>query len=390
MNITKFRFNLFLGTVVAISSAIPPALNAQDVVAARTTVITACGKLFAIDANADHLTPEQRASIVQKNLDNALVAAKDRSPEAVRVSMLNNNPILTLDHFYIVTADGNSAKRNHMTQMELAHKWADSIRMCLADSQAVKNYISMLTGKYPKTAIKEGFGATTVSVLPFGALLPIELTQPLDTGNLMLNQPIEAALTTDVPLQPLFNSYIPAGTVALGHLVNPGRYNVNHIAGKEGLMVSFFALRTPDGKEIPIDGHVLGGFRQVDERMLGGVNRTHYISVQPIQPNCLVTKTSAVITDNTIAFGPAVTTSTTCCGAAQKGTIVGAWRGLRQDALTQDETQYFNALILTRKPGHIIPAGEPLMLQLSSSSSIAVASPLPAAGAEVASVGVGM
>src|SRR5277367_6465000 len=167
MKISKLKTNILLGTVMAASIALPQIVTAQNIVGARTTIITACGKLFSIDSNADNLTPEQRAQIVQKNLDNALIAAKHRTPDAVRVSMMNRNPIVTLDGFYIVTADGNSAARNRMTQLELAHKWADSIRFCLADAKSIENYIAMLTGRYPKSkVVAEAATSTDVAVLP--------------------------------------------------------------------------------------------------------------------------------------------------------------------------------------------------------------------------------
>ena len=114
----------------------------------ESTVITACGKLFAIDANAAGLTAEQRARIIQRNLDNALISAKHRTPSAVRVVMMNRNPVVALDGYYIATADGNSAARNGMTQLELAEKWAESIRMCLSDTASIDKYLAMLTGSY--------------------------------------------------------------------------------------------------------------------------------------------------------------------------------------------------------------------------------------------------
>jgi hypothetical protein len=301
------------------------------------------------------------------------------------VAMLNNNPIVTLDNFYVVTADANSAKRSYMTQIQLANKWADSIRMCLADTASVEHYVAMLTGRYPKAKIASEStfigAANDVAVMPWGFTLPVELSQSLDTDAMHLNDTIEAVLTTDVPLQPHFISYLPAGTVALGHLVDAGPFNPNHFAGKRALMLNFFALKTPDGKEIPINGHILGG-----------ANNWRYVSVKPIQPNCLAECNSkATITSNTISFGPTTTNVTsvqqTTMPLAQKGTIIGAWRGLPEDVMTQDS---FHRLLLSRDTGLVVPAGEPLMLQLNASSTIAINSAAPASGIQVSSVGIGM
>ena len=383
MNISKLRFNVLLGALTALSIALPKVATAQETIVAKTTIITACGKLFSIDSNAAGLSPEQRAAIVQKNLDNALIAAKSRLPGAVCVKMINRNPVVTLDNFYIVTADANSAERNHMTQLQLAQKWADSIRMCLADSQMVNNYIAMLTGSYGKKEkeISSAATSTDVAVMPWGSILPVQLSSDLLADAMRLGDPVQAVLSTDVPLGPHFNTYLPAGTIALGRLDDAAPFNCNNFAGKHALTLSFYALQTPDGKEIPINGHILGG-----------ANVWRYISVNPIQASCCLEKPMAKITSKEIAFGSdtmtEVKSSTTCRGPlAQKGTIVGAWRGLPVDHMTQEG---FHRLLLTPSTGIAIGAGEPMMLQLSSSSSIAVNTAVPAAGIQVSSVGVGM
>src|SRR4029077_1875388 len=103
-------------------------------VAERATVMGACGKLFDVDANAAGITAQERAAIIQKNLDSAIIHAKNRTPSAVNVMVVNRNPVVTLDGFHIATADGNSAARHRTTQMQLAQEWANSIKFCLADA----------------------------------------------------------------------------------------------------------------------------------------------------------------------------------------------------------------------------------------------------------------
>lgn len=368
MKLSKLRFNVILGAMTALSLALPAATNAQNLVATRTTIITACGKLFSIDANAAGLTPEQRAAIVQKNLDNALIAAKHRTPDAVRVSMMNNNPIVTLDNFYIVTADANNAARLGMTQMQLAHKWADSIRMCMADATAMNKYISMLTGRYPTTSTKAAIATKTdIAVLPWGTNLPVQLTGAISANSGRIGDQIQAVLSADVPLGPQFNAYLPAGTVALGVLADAAPFNCNHFAGKYALTPQFYALRTPDGKEIPINGHILGG-----------ANTWRYVSVTPVQPNCAA-DSKAQISSNTIAFGPKF--------QAVSGTITGGWRGMPIDLQTQEG---FHRLLLSHGCGLLLPAGEPMLLQLNSSSTVAVSTPITQMETQVSSAGIGM
>ncbi|MFX5634354.1 hypothetical protein ABTE18_21150, partial [Acinetobacter baumannii] len=63
---------------LALSLSLQPSGKA-DTTTITSTTIMACGPLFSIDCNADGKTAGERARIVQKNLDNALVAAKHRS-----------------------------------------------------------------------------------------------------------------------------------------------------------------------------------------------------------------------------------------------------------------------------------------------------------------------
>ncbi len=371
---------MVLGAMVALGISLPQSASAQDIAAARTTVITACGKLFSIDSNAAGLTPEQRATIVQKNLDNALIASKHRTPDAVRVSMMNRNPIVTLDGFYIVTADLNSAERNHMSQMQLAQKWADSIRFCMADAEAMRNYIAMLTGRYPNRNLAAAAAASTdVAVLPWGTTLPVRLTAPLVTDAMRLGDAVTAELTTDIPLAPKFAEYLPAGTIALGEVADAAPFNCNNFAGKRAITVSFYALQTPDGNQIPINGHIMGG-----------ANTFRYVTVQPIKANCCA-ETNKSISSSTLSFGSDNMIETTNSmmvnrPLAQRGTIVGAWRANPIDWQTQEN---FHRLLLSRDTGMVIPAGVPLTLQLNSSSSISVSSAAPAIGTQVSAVGVG-
>ena len=123
MNNRKINLKSLSTTAVAVAISFSFQQSARGDTTVETTKIMACGPLFSIDANADHKTAALRASIVQRNLDSALVASKNRGPSAVRVSIQNNNPIVTLDNFYIVTADKNSAVRAGVSQNELAEQW---------------------------------------------------------------------------------------------------------------------------------------------------------------------------------------------------------------------------------------------------------------------------
>jgi hypothetical protein len=137
MQIREFEFKTIFLTIASLALSMSLQLSARGDTEVIATTIMACGPLFSIDANADNKTAAQRAVIVQKNLDNALVAAKNKGPNCVGVVMMNHNPVVTLDHYYIVTADENSAIRNGISQAQLAERWADSIRRCLMNTAMV-------------------------------------------------------------------------------------------------------------------------------------------------------------------------------------------------------------------------------------------------------------
>src|SRR4029079_10525839 len=81
-----------------------PGVRAADTIVETNSIVTAC-KLFEIDSNAGLLTAAKRVQIINKRLDNALINATNLSPSAVRISIVQRNPVVTLDHFMIVTAD---------------------------------------------------------------------------------------------------------------------------------------------------------------------------------------------------------------------------------------------------------------------------------------------
>jgi hypothetical protein len=337
-------------------------LSAQaDAVTVKTTTIFACGRLFEIQANADGMTAAERAVIVQKNLDNALIAAHDRSPKAVRVSIMNRNPVVSLDNFYVVTADGNSAARANMTQMELAEKWADSLRVCLSDKVSLQSYMSMLTGKFEaKTKLALG-NREDIAVAPFGMTLPIQLSCSVHADTAKLGDSIEAVVRTDVPFGPGFTTYLPAGTQALGELVYARDYVPNNYGGKHALTPWFHSLRTPDGKEIPIDAYIVGD-----------INFWKNIKTEPSQAICSESSEGFVETMR----------QENLPDHAVPGEVVGGWRGYPVGASNSlgfsGEPGYrtsnlqYNGLIVPNHSLATIPSGTKMLLQLASTTTISV------------------
>jgi len=116
-------------------------------VLADSSVRLAGQTLFSLGTGGD-----SRAQTVQNNLDNALVAAKDKTPGAVNITYVKGLPVITLAGYQVVTVDGASAKAAGSTPAVLAQKWADSIRNSLRDQTSVDSYVAQLTGSYASSA----------------------------------------------------------------------------------------------------------------------------------------------------------------------------------------------------------------------------------------------
>lgn len=371
----KQSVKAFMTSALSLAFALSLQTVAKCDTEVSTTTIMACGPLFSIDANADGKTARQRAQIIQRNLDNALIAGKDFKSHNVIVAFQNHNPIVVVDGYYVATADKNSAIRAGVSQPALAEQWADSIRHCLSDSLMLNKYISMLTGESNKETLKTAaLTRTDVAVMPWGMLLPVSLSNGISFPSCELGMPISAELTNDVPLGPGFSCYLPKGTVALGKLVDAKPFNPNNFAGKGALMPYFFALRTPDGAEIPINGHILGGddfWRKISIQPLEVAADKRVVAERFVDVNEGVTETGTggskmvTITKETIVGKPLT---------AYNGEIAGGWRGVVED---QDIQARFPRLTLNPHKALYIPGGQRMMLQLGSTSSIAVNSAAP-------------
>lgn len=322
---------------------------AQGELRSSTTMITACGELFAIDSNAANLTAAQRAEIIQKRLDAALLATKLRVPDAVAVQIMNRNPVVTLDNMLIATADGNSAARARMSQMELAQKWADSIRACLAHTEDINKYVAMLTGQFEqKAVVAKTLGDDEICVAPREMLFPITLVNPLNTETARLGDLVEAVISHDTPLPPNFSTFIPAGARAYGEVIDANLHVPNKLVGRDGISIEFNEIKMPDGRKVPISGHVLGA-----------VDQWTIIKHKPTTAEHVSNSTS--IKDNAMLVNIDLKPS--------NGIVTGGWRMGPED---RDTHSSFRRLVISRRPGYTIPCGEPMLMQLSGTTTIAV------------------
>jgi hypothetical protein len=208
----------------------------------------------------------------------------------------------------------------------------------------------MLTGRFPEKDLAGMLTREEIAVLTPDTLLPLKLISPISAENAAIGDVIEAVTSNDVPLGPSFTSYLPAGTLALGEVVSAHKYTNNDCDGKDAISVNFFKLRTPDGKEIPIEAH-----------FLGSLNKWKMIHIQPIAAeSCTDGPLHAVgmFTETRSHIQPA------------KGFVVGAWRGKPLDEM---QVEKYPRLILSRESDIVVHAGEPMLLKFVSNTAIALA-----------------
>ncbi len=344
MSTKAIRFKVAASLAVAAGFALtaPLAALAQNTIVEETKTLTLCDDLFAIDANADKKTAKERHRIIQANLDNALLMADDLRAEAVKVRRVNDIPVVELDGFHIVTADANSAKRNRMTREALAKKWADKLRFCLAKKKVVKNYIARLQGvqKKKQVAIKED---KTVAVVKPETKMPIHMITKFEYDGTTIGDPVTALLSKDFPLPPKFNTYIPKGSLVHGRVVDSEKHTYNGYPKKNSVTIDFHSIELPNGQDIPIQAHVVGG-------------ENEFIAARPSKQKDV---------DTTLDAGKKPS-------GTEEGVITGAWLGA---SLNKSEAARLPRLVMDKGSVFNIKPTEQLQIETTATTAISIASP---------------
>ncbi|MBX9686631.1 MAG: hypothetical protein K2X27_08005 [Candidatus Obscuribacterales bacterium] len=118
------------------------------VMAADGAIRIAGNTVFENKVASGGMSVGQRAETIQKNLDNALVAAKDRSASAVSIVYVKGVPVITLGGYQVCTVDADNARLAGVTPAVLAQRWADALKKSLSDQSSVNSYVAQLTGAY--------------------------------------------------------------------------------------------------------------------------------------------------------------------------------------------------------------------------------------------------
>jgi hypothetical protein len=204
--------------------------------------VTMAGEEVFRTASADGFTGQHRAWLAQDALDNALVAASDRSPAAVLVARENGAITVTLDGRRFATVDANSAQSAGMTTGELAEKWAQSVRDFLSDQDRTALYVATLKNE---NRIQANIALTERTFfVPAGMTFEISLNTALPADTCKLGDAVEGTIDKDVIVG---NYAIPAGTIAIGEVC------LAKSDEPDSFSIRFSSLRTPNGTILPID-----------------------------------------------------------------------------------------------------------------------------------------
>lgn len=364
---TKSRILLAMTALLALGFAIGPVI-ADEVVVTEKRTIHLCGDLFELEANADKLTAGERAIIVQKNLDNAIVKAKDRSPQAVTVEIVNRHPVVMLNGFHIVTADANSAKRKNMTMLALAEYWASEIKDCLSDENAIKSYVSKMTSTTPVASAVVSTDKHIVVMKP-EMQLPIQIVSGFYNDGATIGDNVTAVISRDIPLETGYKTYLPKGTLVHGKVVSADLYKYNGFPNKDAVTIDFFALETPDGQEIPINAHIMGSHNEFVLADAKPIDR--FVAIDQYKNK--MDKDNWVVEEPEAAAQGMVDLSKGRPLAA-KGFITGSWIG---SPYTKEQQHWYTSRLLMDKGStFIIPAESELLMETHATTSIAVAAPI--------------
>ena len=124
------------------------AIHRAYITASPTPVHFAGEEVFAIRTPAGLFSAEERRLIVERNLNNALVASADRSPEAVGIEIVNSLPVIRLGNEHIVTIDHLMAADYGMSKLETANLFATNLKRVLSESDRIENYVAQLGGDF--------------------------------------------------------------------------------------------------------------------------------------------------------------------------------------------------------------------------------------------------
>ncbi len=362
------------------------------VLAAGSEVHLAGQVVLSNIASVGSMTSQARSEQIQTSLDNALIAAKDRGPSAVSVAYVKGTPVLTLGGFHVATVDAASAKSAGTTPALLAKKWADTLRNALRDQESIEAYVSQMNGDYvasapapisspaPAASPSPSYGSSQAAIpdnnsnyqpafqpgyqssmpaykqgrivyAPAGLVLPATLSTSISADVAKAGDLVQAQLSQAVILG---DSQLPAGTVLIGNVTEA---TAGRMLGRSGeLGLKFNRMRTPDGQEIPITAHLMGGIGKFNE--VGG-DTADTFKGETWKGKVVQAGLRGAIGAGT---GAALGTAVGAIAGGGRGVGKGAWSGTAIGA----GVGVAQSLLLRKGKSVVVASGTPIQLQLDA------------------------
>jgi Flp pilus assembly protein TadD len=140
------------GTTVVTTGGQPVSTMYKGEVVYRPLAVRVAGEeVFTMNAPAGGFTAQERALIVERNINNALISTVDRSPASVEIVPINNLPVIRIGGKHVVTIDSNSARMANTSMADLATLWSENMKKALSDSARVNTYVASLQGDFIPT-----------------------------------------------------------------------------------------------------------------------------------------------------------------------------------------------------------------------------------------------
>lgn len=401
------------------------AVSVLPALAQEASVRVAGKQAFGNIAAGGGLSATNRADTIQRNLDNALVAASDKSPQAVQIVYVKGTPVITLGGYQVATVSAADAQLAGTTTAVLAQRWATNLKSSLNDAQSVNSYVAQLTGGDVPSAVpavassyqpsnnyqpvnygnnlaqgqygnqyqygnqqyapppqyggqqyaapQQSYGAPgqyqrgRVSFAPAGLTLPVTLSTSISTQIAKPGDLVQATLNNNVDLG---GSVIPAGSAVIGQISNA---KSGGFLGRSGMLtIQFNRLRTPDGVETPISSHIVGGIGKYSA--VGGQDSSTY------KGEGMGTKAgqAAIRTGVGAGLGAGLGTAIgAIAGHGGRGAGRGAWSG----AAIGGGLGLADSLLLRKGKDVVIAGGTQLQVQLDAAATIGGAGVPPYTGA---------
>lgn len=319
---------------------------------------------FDVPLGAGKMTATQRAAAIQKNVDNALVASTDRTPNTVAVTTVNKQPVITLGGFYVASIDAATAQKLGVTSTVLAQKWSNGLKGALANEATVGNYIAQLvgSGQQPQTGISSNetgsypyYHKGGVIYVPAGMTLPIVLNTSLSSQTCRSGDPIQATLARPIVLG---DAEIPANSLLLGQIVDAAPGTEMSHSGQMSL--HFTTLQTPSGAAVPISAHIVGRLGKYEATADGRTDSFHGESTDH--------KIEDAAIRGAIGAGSGVLLGTVVGAIASHG--YGTGRGALAGLTIGGALGVADSLMLRRGSDINVPSGQALTLQLDAPAQL--------------------